>query len=180
MLRILDKITAAKIRDGDAATFESLVNRHKDAVFNYCLRATNNYHQAEELTQEVFLKVYHKIASYDFDKASLATWIFSIAHNTCLNSLRNYYREIPSGEITAAAETDSVDDVYLAREQMDRLIKAILSLPPEDRSLVIFKDYLGFKSTEISMILNMPVGTVKSRLHSIRMKLRGLIGDFYD
>lgn len=180
ILRLLDKITARKIRDGDIQTFESLVNKHKDTVFNYCIRTTNDYHHAEELTQEVFIKVYHNIPSYDSQKASLSTWIFTIAHNICINSLRNSYREFASDEISAAIEPNSPEDKFIAKEKLDRLIEAIQSLTPEDRSLVIIKDYLGFKYKEVSSILNIPVGTVKSRLHNIRIKIRGLIGDFYD
>ncbi len=179
-MRLLDKITAKKIRDGDIQTFESLVNKYKNKIFNYCIRVTNNYHLAEELTQEVFIKTYQNIHSYNSQKASLATWIYTITHNTCINSMRDSYREIPSNELAASSELNSTEDEYFAREELQKLIEAIQSLTPEDRSLVIFKDYLGFKYNEVSKIFNMPVGTVKSRLYGIRLKIRSTIGDFYD
>lgn len=178
-MRILDKITAQKIRDGDIQTFESLVNKFKNKIFNYCIRVTNNYHQAEELTQEVFIKMYQNIDLYDSQKASLATWIYTITHNACINSLRNSYRETPSHQIASTSELNSTEDVYIAKEGLEKLIEAIQSLSPEDRSLVIFIDYLGFKYNEVSKILNVPVGTVKSRLHKVRLKIRSIIGDFY-
>lgn len=179
-MRLLDKITARKIRDGDVQAFEALVNKHKNTVFNYCIRTMERYHIAEELTQDIFIKVYQNISSYDHQKASLATWVFTIAHNTCINSLRNSYREIPACEIAAASETNSPEDKYVAKENLNSVIAAIQCLTPEERSLVIFKDYLGFKYREVGGIFNMPVGTVKSRLFSIRNKIRGLIGDFDD
>ena len=179
-MRLLDKITARKIRDGDVQAFEALVNKYKNTVFNYCMRTVVRYHIAEELTQDVFIKVYQNISSYDYQKASLATWIFTIAHNTCINSLRNSYREIPVCEIAAASELNSPEDKYVAKENLDSIMVAIQCLTPEEKSLVILKDYLGFKYREVGRIFNIPVGTVKSRLFSVRNKIRGLIGDFYD
>lgn len=177
-MRLLDMSIANQIRDGDAEAFESLINEHKSRVFSYCLRMCENHYAAEDLAQDVFLQAYTNINRYDWTKSSLKTWIFVIAHNICLNYLRNN-----KGRVHTEVAQDFIDDSrspeeqYLYREDIGRLIAALRSLPGEDRELVIMKDYLGLKYREVALVLEIPVGTVKSRLHGIRAKLRQMLED---
>jgi RNA polymerase sigma-70 factor (ECF subfamily) len=181
MIRLLDKVTASKICSGDTFSFETLITAYKDKVFNYCYTFCNNYHYAEELTQEVFIKIYRNIGRYDWQKSSLSTWIYTITHNTCINSIRANIPETLYEEVSAAEKISfNTEDQYLKEELLDKLKAALLSLPPEERSLVLMKDYYGLKLKEISQIMNLPVGTLKSRLHNIREKIRTLLGDSYD
>lgn len=182
MMRLFDKITAEKICNDDAPSFENLVNSYKDKVFNYCYRFCNNYQNAEELAQEVFIKIYKNISLYDWQKSSLSTWIYTITHNICINSVRTNTSETLYGEINIENQTrtDVTEDEVLKEELLDKLRAAIQSLEPKERSLVIMKDYYGFKLKEISKIMNLPIGTLKSRLHMTRKKIRTLIGDLYD
>jgi len=177
-MRLLDMSITYQIRDGNAEAFENLINEHKSQVFNYCLRMCENHHAAEDLAQDVFLQAYTNINRYDWTKSSLRTWIFVIAHNICLNYLRNnksrIHTEIAQDFID---ERRSPEEQYLYREDMLRLIAALHSLPAEDRELVIMKDYLGFKYREAALVMGVPVGTVKSRLHGIRVKLRRMLED---
>lgn len=173
-------VTANKIRDGDIEAFESLIGNHKTKVFNYCLRIVNNFHLAEELTQDVFVKVYQNIKTYNWQKGSLSTWIYTIAHNICINSIRNSSQAISLGQAKLLGHLNSAEDEYLAKLRLTEMNKAIQSLSLEDRSLLILKDYFGFKFTEINKIMNLPIGTLKSRLHGIRTKLRFSVGDDYD
>jgi RNA polymerase sigma-70 factor (ECF subfamily) len=173
-------MTASKIYNGDTLSFETLIAAYKDKVFNYCFTFSNNYHRAEELTQEIFIKVYQNIGRYDWQKSALSTWIYTITHNTCINSVRAGTPETPYEEVKLENLSFTTEDEYLKGELLARLKAAILSLPPEERSLVLMKDYYGLKMKEISTILNVPVGTLKSRLHNIRKKIRILIGDLYD
>lgn len=177
-MRLLDKLIANKIRDGDVKAFEDLINVHKERVFNYCLRMAGNYHLAEELAQEVFVRVYRNIAGYDWRKAALSTWIYTISHNTCLNYLRNSKKD----QHQAFAETymdkyPSAEDQYLVIEDRERMIRALNALLLEEKELVLMKDYLGLKYREVGQITGVPAGTVKSRLHQVRAKVRKLLGD---
>lgn len=177
-MRLLDKLTANKIRDGDVRAYEELINAHKDRVFNYCLRMAGNYHLAEELAQEVFVKVFRGIGSYDWRKAALSTWIYTISHNTCLNYLRNSRKEQHQAfEETYMDKYPSAEEQYLVIEDRERMIKALNALPPEERELVLMKDYLELKYREVGQITGVPAGTVKSRLHQVRAKIRRLLGD---
>lgn len=180
ILRFADKITAQKIHNKDVQAFEELINKFKSKIFNYCFHIVNNYHTAEEVTQEVFIKVYTNIESYDPKKAALSTWIFTIAHNTCINSLRNNKKDVSVEEIEVSQTNASLEEKVFMDDCLNKLVQALESLPPKDKSLIILKDYLGLKNNEISIILGIPEGTVKSGLHNARIKIRKMVGDIDD
>lgn len=179
ILRLWDKTTASKIRNGDVQAFENLINEYKTKIFGYCLHTLNNYHMAEEVTQEVFVKVYKNINTYDSTQSSLSTWIFTITHNTCINCFRNSRTGIPLQEADYISGP-SLEDKVIVDDLLSRLFKILHSLPERDREMIIMKDYLGLKNSEIARILDIPEGTVKSGLHNIRTKIRKKLGDKYD
>jgi len=177
-MHLIDMFKANQIRDGDVKTFEKLIDEYKRQVFTYCLNISNSYPAAEELAQDVFLKVYMKIDSYDGTKSSLSTWIYTITHNSCLNYMRDRRNQVllPIDE-SYADRSPSPQDQYIQREENVRLTNALTSLPDEDREIVLMKDYLGMKYREISQVTGIPTGTIKSRLHGIRLNLRQILGD---
>ncbi len=176
-MRLQDRITATKIRDGDVKTFENFINQYQDKVFNYCLRLSNNFQLAEELTQEAFIRVYQNINRYDYKKASLSTWLFRIAHNLSLNYLRDNVPTNINLHLETAAFSPSPEDQYLIKEKYDKLLVALQALTLEEKEMILLKDYLGFSCQELAAIFDIPVGTVKSRLHKLRKRLRELVGD---
>ena len=176
-LRLIDMYTANKIRDGDAQAFEELVDAYKEKVFNYCLRVTGDYQLGEEIAQEVFLRVYLNINRYDWRKASLSTWIFTITHNTCINMFCRGQRDIALDPISLREVSASAEEEYISSCRIKALNEILHSLPSEERMLVIMKSYLGFKYREIGKITGTPTGTVKSRLHAIHLKIRKMLGD---
>lgn len=172
-MKYLDRLTAIRIREGDVEAFEALIHAYQSRVFSYCLRMTNDYQVAEDLTQEVFIKVYRNIEKYDWQQSRLSTWIYTISRNTSLNYLRDLERRVPE-KILGGDELAKIvagETTLLVEERM-RLIEALSRLSPEEREMVLWKDYLDLKCSEIAEILQMPVGTVKSRLFSIRRRLR--------
>lgn len=171
-MRYLDKLQANKIVQGDGQAFESLINTYKGRVFSYCLRMSNDHHASEDLTQEIFLKVYRNMEHYDSRKAAMNTWIYVICRHTCLNYIRDRER---CGACTALPEHDALcnpGDQYRTLENRLCLIRALNRLPLEERELLIMKDYLDLKYREIAHILNLPVGTIKSRIHGTRQRVR--------
>lgn len=175
-MRYLDRLTAIRIQAGDVQSFEALINIFKSRIISYCVRMLNDHYVAEDLTQEIFLKVYRNMNDYDWQKASLSTWIYSITRNTCLNYLRDkgkhQHQVMNAGFPEACVEAE---DPYLFLEDKLCLVQALNTLTPEDRELVIMKDYLDLKYREIGQILQLPTGTVKSRLHGIRARLRKIL-----
>lgn len=171
-MRYLDKLHANKILQGDVKAFESLIDSYKGRVFSYCLRMSNDHHASEDLTQEVFLKVYRNMKYYDSRKAALNTWIYTICRNICLNYIRDRER---AGIGTILTEFDAIScssDPYRSLDNRLILIRALNKLSLEERELLIMKDYLDFKYREIGQLLDLPVGTVKSRIHSARVRLK--------
>lgn len=178
-MRILDRFTANKIRDGDVQAFEELINRHKDNIFSYCLRLIGDYHLSEEVAQEVFIKVYQKIDTYNHRKAALSTWIYTIAHNTCLNLLRDKpldWQVIDEVSCTIV-DCPSAESEFFKEEWKNQFLIALNTLSLEDKDLVLLKAYFGLKYEELSKLKGIPVGTVKSRIHQIRVKLKKVLGE---
>lgn len=177
-MHISDMITSRKIRDGDVETFEKVIDLYKQKVFNYCLRMTNNYYIAEDLAQDVFIKVYQRITTYDWSKSSLSTWIYVITRNTCLNYLRDTKKEtLYEVETQLLGTVLTPEDLILQEEERQRLLTALNSLSVQDRELIIMVDYLSLKYREVGEIMGIPTGTVKSRLHGIRKKLKKDLGE---
>lgn len=171
-MRYLDKLQANKIVQGDVQAFENLINSYKGRVFSYCLRMSNDHYASEDLTQEIFLKVYRNMEYYDSRKAAINTWIYAICRHTCLNYIRDRKR---CGDHTALPEHDTFSnpgDQYRSLENRLCLIRALNKLSLEERDLLIMKDYLDLKYREIAQILELPVGTVKSRIHGTRQRVR--------
>lgn len=172
-MRYLDRLTAIRIREGDVEAFEALINTYQSRVFSYCLRMINDYGAAEDLTQEIFLKVYRGIRTYDWQAGRLSTWIYAITRNTCINHLRTQDRRVTETKVSGdELSRQRSPNLFSHLEDRIRLVAALNKLSPEDRDIVLWKDYLDLKYREIGDMLGLPIGTVKSRLFSIRQRLR--------
>lgn len=174
-MRFNDRSIAIRIQEGDAEAFERFIDTFKSRVFSYCLRMVNDYHAAEELTQDTFLKAYRGISGYDWHKASLSTWLYTICRNNCLNHLRDMKRQPGQFEDDEYAVQVSTTDQYYMLEQSLCLLEALNRLSPEEREMVLLKDYLDLTYHAVGQILGVPTGTVKSKTHTIRAKLRSIL-----
>lgn len=170
-------------RRGDAAAFEELVYRYQDRIFNLVYRLVGDFHDACDLTQETFLKAFQGLKGFR-GKASFFTWLYRIAVNSSL-SLRKRSRgealktaNWPSDAELASRcgnplKTDEPVSATLAKEQVELVEQAIASLEEELRVVVILRDIEELDYARIARILEIPRGTVKSRLHRARLELRG-------
>jgi len=174
---------------GDDTAFDQIVLRYQDMVFSLSCRLLGGYDEAVDLSQEVFLQVYRKLSSFRRD-ASLRTWIYRIVINRAKNQKRWWKRRI--GEMTAIpleeAETrtrsgsggalcltsdDVAPDEALARKEQGQILhQAIEKLPFDQRTILLLKEIEGLAYGEISTTLDLPLGTVKSRLARARKSLR--------
>jgi RNA polymerase sigma-70 factor, ECF subfamily len=172
-----------KAKQGDAEAFESLYDRHKRRVYSLCLRMTANTAEAEDLTQEAFLQLYRKIATFRGESA-FSTWLHRLSVNVVLMHLRKKGLAVVSLEETTqgGGEEDTpkkdfgAEDVALAGS-IDRLQlqKAVDSLPPGYRTIFVLHDVQGYEHNEIAGIVGCSIGNSKSQLHKARMKLRDLL-----
>ena len=176
----MDPLTAAaeralveRCRAGDEHAFQELVDRHKDLVFALIARTVQDRTRAEDLAQDVFLRV-HRGLPYFRGEARLSTWIYRIVANVCLQdhgkasptvSLDNDRKPAPG------AADRQFDDLELR----DRLEKAIARLPAHYR-LVIAAHYLqGLRYEDLAEALELPLGTIKTQLHRAKQQLRRLL-----
>jgi RNA polymerase sigma-70 factor (ECF subfamily) len=167
-----------KAKQGDAQAFEVLYNLHKRRVYSLCLRMTANAAEAEDLTQEAFLQLYRKIATFRGESA-FSTWLHRLAVNVVLMRLRKKGLSVVPIEETTETEEEApkkdlgAEDTRLAAS-IDRLQlqRAIERLPPGYRSIFVLHDVEGYEHNEIAEIVGCSIGNSKSQLHKARLKLR--------
>ena len=174
-----EAIERAKI--GDAQAFQALYDKHKRRVYSLCLRMTANTAEAEDLTQEAFLQLYRKIATFRGESA-FSTWLHRLSVNVVLMHLRKKSLPVVSLEETTQGEDDTpkkdfgAEDLALAGS-IDRLQlqRAVDDLPPGYRTIFVLHDVEGYEHNEIATIVGCSIGNSKSQLHKARMKLRDLL-----
>jgi len=164
-------VTAAT--DGDLRAFEALVRRHTRFVYAHALRFFGDASAAEDISQEVFVKVYRSIGSFD-ERARFSTWLYRITRNACLDEVRaGKRRPSPVDPVDVCSPTpDFADEVVLGAA----IELATRALPPEDRDALSAVAVFGLSYAEASEALGVPVGTVKSRVFRARRSLAATLG----
>ena len=184
-----DLVGRMRARDGSAV--EDLASLYGPRIQQLAFRYLRNWEDAEEVAQDVLLKVYRKIEAFRGD-AALSSWIYRITFNTAMSRLRNLRAsrtlEVPPveyegeiGEVTAAEPadwTDLADDQVMRAQMREQLIGALEHLPTVYRVPVLLRDIHGLSTEEASAMLKVKPQTLKSRLHRGRLILRKHLGDF--
>jgi RNA polymerase sigma-70 factor (ECF subfamily) len=169
-----DTELVVRARQGDEAAFEQLVLRHQRYVFNLAYRVLGDYTEAEDMTQEAFVRVWRGLSGFR-GQARFTTWLYRIVHNLCLNRLPGLQRELLQTEPLEEVLADpglSPADLFAVREQM-AFLHAQMDRLPEKYRLVLTLRYLQHLSyDEIAAALEMPMGTVKTHIHRARRLLR--------
>ncbi|TWD89760.1 RNA polymerase sigma (SigW) subunit [Neobacillus bataviensis] len=181
----MDTIVKKRIKQvikGDQNAFGEIVEIYKNSVFQLCYRMLGNRHEAEDIAQEAFIRAYVNIQSFKQDK-KFSTWLFRIATNLCIDRIRKkkpdyyldaevagtegltMYSQISSDSPLPESEVESL-------ELQETVQKEILKLPEKYRSAIVLKYMEDMSLNEISEILNLPLGTVKTRIHRGREALR--------
>ncbi|HZZ81782.1 MAG TPA: sigma-70 family RNA polymerase sigma factor [Gemmataceae bacterium] len=168
-------------RKGNSAAFGELVLRYQDRLFNSVLRLSENAEDARDVVQEAFLNAYLSLHSFKGDSLFF-TWLYRIAINTAISMKRKkrvVLRIQPAAEGGAEpldlSETSRPGHAIEMEEEERRVQGALAKLSQEHRSVLVMKDLDGMKYEEIADILDVPVGTVRSRLHRARLELRDVL-----
>ena len=179
-----DAVLVRKAQTGDMDAFESLVRKYQQRVYALCRRLTGAHQSADDLAQETFIKAYYALARFDA-RWPLFPWLRKIALNSGLNYLKARKRErpldgdAPGGRRTpVSSPADDPEERAAWAEFEARLDRAVASLPADQRSVFVLRMYEGLSYDDISRTLDLPVGTVMSRLNRARQKLKGLLADF--
>jgi len=158
-----------RVKAGDRSAFEELYRLYEKPLSNYLYRLSGNRARAEDLLQDAFLRVWKAAPNYE-PSAKVSTYVFRIAHNLFLNDAARR-REKALESIEAETRSDPASD--LNRQELQSAVqRAVEALPDGEREVLLLSEYNGFKYAEISEILGIPVGTVKSRMFSAVQRLK--------
>jgi RNA polymerase sigma-70 factor (ECF subfamily) len=158
---------------GDEDAYRRLLNSYKGRIFSYVYRIVKNYHDAEEITFDTFVRCFKSLKSFDQTK-TFSTWLYTIAHNLTVDFLRKNKQDYEYLDERYPAKTDIVED-YEKKQKLDKIDQALTDLAPIDREIVVLFHKEEKSYDEISGILKIPVSTIKTRLHRSRLKLRELL-----
>ena len=179
---------------GDAAAWEEIVQKYHRRIYNICYRFAGSGNDAEDLTQEVFIKMYRTLNSYDGDRGAFMTWVTTITRNLLVDHFRKTKQERMTDSLdTVSSEHD--DAMPLSEQIPDRgpapdsrvqsheagktVHQALQKLSPELREAVILRDLQDMDYREIATVLKVPEGTVKSRINRGRAELARLLQRTY-
>lgn len=190
------QIMAALIRRcvaGDAAAWEEIVKQFNRRIYNICYRFAGSADDAEDLTQEVFIRIYRTLSSFDSDKASFNTWVTTVTRNLLVDHFRKTKNErvtdsidAPIGDEDGQALSEKIEDKGLTpdqrvqKQQTQHMVQeALTKLSPELREAVILRDLQDMDYKDIALALKVPEGTVKSRINRGRTELARLLQRTY-
>ena len=178
-----------KFAKGDISAFEQILNKYKKRIVNFAYRFIQDQEEAEDIAQEVFLKVHLSARKYK-PKAKLLTWLFRITANLCLNKLRgqNHFQILSLNETSHGAIAKAIQDIgsgspysNLVKNELTHIVrKAINSLPPRQRMAVILQRYESLSYREISKILGCSRAAVDSLLQRAKQSLRKDLSPFFE
>jgi RNA polymerase sigma-70 factor (ECF subfamily) len=162
---------------GDQVAWEEIVRQHRRKVFNIAYKFTGRHDEAEDLTQDIFLKIFKSLHTFD-RRANFQTWLVSVSRNLCIDHYRSVRKEretidrdVDAGELTPAAPGQSAYQALEQRDRVELLRKAMAELPPSLRTAVMLRDIQELSYQEIADHLQLPEGTVKSRINRGRTEL---------
>jgi len=181
-METLIKKRIKQVKKGDQNAFAEIVDIYKDKIYQLCYRMLGNAHEAEDISQEAFIRAYVNIHTYDMNK-KFSTWLYRIATNLSIDRIRkkkpDFYLDAEvSGTDGLNMYSQVAADVSLPEDELETLElqqtiqNEILKLPDKYRTVIVLKYIDELSLNEISEILTIPVGTVKTRIHRGREALR--------
>ena len=164
---------------GEDSAWEALLRGYTRKIYNLCYRFTGRVEEAEDLTQEVFIKVFQTLKSYDAAQGSFSTWLNRVARNHLVDHYRRTRKdrvtssledELPAAEEKLSPHIEPTSQVE-SRERRESLQLALDKLSPDLREAVVLRDLHDLDYEEIALVLKVPQGTVKSRINRGRLEL---------
>ena len=172
-----DEALLAGFATGDPRTAAAFVRRFQGRVFGLALTIVRQPAIAEEVAQETFVRVYRHAGNYDARKGRVSTWLLSIARNlaidvTRMKRLDPVDPEVIAAELSIESQTPAVDEMAVQPDERAQLRAAIGDLPDDQRRALVLSAYMGRTAREISVLDDVPLGTVKTRIRTAMLKLR--------
>jgi RNA polymerase sigma-70 factor (ECF subfamily) len=174
-----------RCKRGEEAAFGEVLARYRSPIYNLCWRMTRNDEDARDLGQEVFIKVFRLLDRYD-EQYAFSSWLFRIATNHCIDHLRRQRLRFLSVERDGGSDDEDVEmqiasegpqpDVVMERsEALEKLEEVIADLPPHYRVITLLRHDQELSYEEIAEVLQLPLGTVKARIHRARNMIQQML-----
>lgn len=180
---ISDAEYVRRLQHGETDAFEILIRRHEKTIFNLVYRMLGDYDEAAETSQEVFLSAYRAIDRFR-GEANFSTWLYRIALNHTSTRRKNLNRR--QQRIVPLEDTEPVRDpqpgpaeTIEKKEIRERVQSALNTLEPDDATVILLRDLQDIPYEEVARLLEIPVGTVKSRLHRARQALKSQLASYF-
>ncbi len=172
-----DEALLAGFATGDPRTAAAFVRRFQGRVYGLAMTIVRQPAIAEEVAQETFARVYRHAGNYDARKGRVSTWLLSIARNlaidvTRMKRLDPVDPEVIAAELSIESQTPGADEMGLQPDERAQLRSAISDLPEDQRRALVLATYMGRTAREISVLDDVPLGTVKTRIRTAMLKLR--------
>jgi len=179
MSKIEDQVYINKVLNGDSNSFSIIVDRYKDLIFTMAIRMLKNRDEAEEVTQDIFVKIFKSLSKFK-GNSKFSTWIYKIAYNTCLDVLKKYNKQnnfIPIDEYTEnqLSTVENIFDSLVLKEQQIIIQKCLNLLPYEESILLTLYYYEDQSLEEISKVLTISHTNAKVKLFRSRKKLENIL-----
>ena len=180
-----EKKLVLQSKSGDLQSFERLIKAYQKMAYNVAYRIMGNEEDAKDMTQEALIKVYRNIKGFRMD-SSFSTWLYRIVMNTCKDELRKKKMKVISidqpiqtgdGQMQMEIEDTSLhpDEILVSKETQTEVHDALQEVSEKNRVVVVLRDIKGFSYSEISDVLEVPVGTIKSRINRGRQELKSIL-----
>jgi len=189
-----EKLVELFVSSNDENAFEEIINRYCDKIYGLAFRITRDHHSAEEVLQEVFITLLKKIDTFR-SESKFSTWLYRVTANASymhLRSEKKYENDVSledyvpydengtlMGRIKAKDWSDRPEKALLSKEAMEIIEKAVDELPEPYRVVVHLRDIEGLSNEEVSVLLDLSVPALKSRLHRARLFLRDKLSDYF-
>ena len=179
---------------GDSNAWEDIVHRYNRRIYNICYRFSGSGDHADDLTQEVFIKIYKTLSSYDLERGAFMTWVTTMTRNLLVDHFRKTKQDRVTDSMDAgiSSEEDSPtlgdqlqdggllpDDIQRKRQVQELVHKGLQKLSPELREALILRDLQDMDYRDIAVALKVPEGTVKSRINRGRAELARVLSRTY-
>jgi RNA polymerase sigma-70 factor (ECF subfamily) len=192
---VTDEVLMMRFQAGDRASFAMLVRKHKTAIYNFVLRLVRSSSAAEDLVQDVFVKVVQSAADFKHE-SKFSTWAYTIARNICIDHLRKMSlrqhpsldqarNDAPDGPTLLDRTADTrpsaaVERTVIGAELGQRIVRCVEALPQEQREVFLLREVADLPFKEIALITGVPENTVKSRMRYALERLQESLSDYED
>ena len=177
-----DSELVRRVQAGDDAAFDAFMGRYKRPVLNFVYRMLGDEAEAEDVAQEVFVRVYQRLGAFEVrpEQAKISTWLFTLARHAVIDRVR-WRKRHPAAPLDSVAEADIASDRdaagdAAAREIGEHIARALSALPEEQRTALVLAEYEELAYAEIALVMNCSEKSVESRLYRAKQTLRKKLG----